>query len=292
MAKSTKASKQPVSDTETSLTRQLGGAPLALAFLWPAILVVGGYVMWHRWGVEHVGRRFNRVETSKIELTDRPHFIPADLDLTAEVLNTTSLGDLSLLDPQVSARIAQAYATHPWVDQVLAVRVQAGGGIEVQVRYRAPVAMVRHISQHPDVQGWAYYPVDREGIVLPPYGFTRADAESYLVIDIPDVSPRGTPGFSCGDQRVIAAAALASILAPARAELGIAAIEQHAADDPNNRILAFMLRTTSGKRIVWGSAPGQERIGEPSPQAKLRVLLQVPPEGTDLRIVGRSTGRP
>ncbi|WP_153558364.1 cell division protein FtsQ/DivIB [Roseimaritima sediminicola] len=289
-AKTSKA-KAPAGGDERPLRRVLGfvirriaTAPMAFAFLWPALLAVGGYWAWQQWGVEHVGKQFARLETSEIHLTDRPDYIPERVDLTREVLESTALGDLSLLDRQVSARIAQAYATNAWIEQVLAVRVRSGGAVDVQVRYRRPVAMVRHWSRHADVQGWAYYPVDPQGIVLPPSAFTAEDAAAYLVINIPEVDLRGTPGFSCGDSRVTAAANLAAVLAPYRRQLGLAAIELHAENNPNQRFLAFDIVMQSGRRMVWGSAPGEELQGEPAAKYKLQALLQSPPGGTDLRV--------
>ncbi|QEG38485.1 cell division protein FtsQ/DivIB [Roseimaritima ulvae] len=288
-AKSPKQAKSPPRERPLRrflglLIRRIATAPMAFAFLWPAMLAVGGYWAWHHWGVEHVGSRFARLETSEIHLTQRPQYIPERIDLTQEVLDTTALGELSLLDRQVSARIAQAYATHPWIQQVVAVRIQSGGEVDVQVRYRQPVAMVRHLSRHAEVQGWAYYPVDPEGIVLPPNAFTGNEAKQYLVINIPQVDLRGTPGFSCGDSRVTAAAALAAILSPYRQELGLAAIELHAETNPNQRYLAFDIVTQSGRRLVWGSAPGKELNGEPPADLKMQALLQSPPPGTDLRV--------
>ncbi len=290
-AKTTVPSSQPLPRFLGSLVTRVAKAPIAFAFVWPAMLAVGGYWAWHHWGAEHVGKHFARLETSHIRLTERPPYIPERIDLTGEVLSTTALGDLSLLDRQVSTRVAQAYATHPWIQQVLAVRVHSSEDIEVQVQYRQPVAMVRHISQHPDVQGWAYYPVDPQGVVLPPSSFTEEDAGQYLVIDIPEVYPRGAPGFSCGDSRVTSAARLAAILAPYRKQLGLAAIELHAQANPNQRYVAFAILTQSGRRLVWGSAPGEEQMGEPTADLKMKALFQSPPPGTDLRVAALSAMR-
>lgn len=284
------AAKKSVSEPRP-LARWLAGAvmrvaraPLVFALLWPALLAIFGYWAWQSWGARHVGKFIARVETSQIELTPRPDYIPPQVDLTEQVLSTTSLGEMSLLDRQVSVRIAQAYATHAWVERVLSVRVGSGGQIQVQLRYREPVAMVRHMSQHPEVEGWAYYPVDKSGIVLPPDAFTPADARGYLEINIRDVVPRGAPGFSCGDSRVAAAATLAAILKPYREHLGLAAIELHRGNDPQARNLAFDLVTQNGRRVVWGSPPGAEPADEPDTAMKMKLLLQSPSPGTDLRV--------
>lgn len=281
----------PVKHFLLGLVRKIAKAPLSVAFLWPVLLAIAAYVAWIQWGVDHVVPHFSRLESSHIQLTERPDYIPERVDLTAEVLAGTGMGELSLLDRQVSARIAEAYSTHAWIEQVKSVRVGVGGEIQVHVQYRQPVAMVRHLSRHPDVQGWAYYPVDRMGIVLPPDSFGGKEAEKYLVINIPEVDPRGTEGVSIGDSRVVLAASLAAILMPHREELGLAAIELHPTTGTNRHRIEFDVVTQSGRRLVWGSPPGEELMNEPSADLKLKALFQSPPPGTDLRMAALAAHR-
>ncbi|SRR6056297_494010 len=257
-------------------------APAVLALLWPTLLVVGGYVAWHRWGADHVGRQFFRLEPSQVELTDQPTYIRSDI--RQQVFASTGLTELSLLDHQATARIAQAFATHPWIRQVIRVRKEAGGTIEIQVQYRQPVAMVLFYSQHPEVQGWAYDPVDAEGIVLPQGDFDQADTKEYLVIRIPDVYSTGTPGFPFGDRRVAAAAQLAGLLTDFRERLGLREIRLAAGAGSDPLHPAFELVTQPGTTLIWGSAPGAELGGEPPASQKLKRLLESPTAADDLRM--------
>jgi hypothetical protein len=257
-------------------------APAVLALLWPTLLVVGGYVAWHRWGADHVGRQFFRLEPAQVELTEQPAYIRSDI--REQVFASTGLRELSLLDHQATARIAQAFATHPWIRQVIRVCKEAGGTIEIQVQYRQPVAMVLFYSQHPEVKGWAYDPVDAEGIVLPQGDFDQTETKDYLVIRIPDVYSTGTPGFPFGDRRVAAAAALAGLLADFRERLDLREIRLASEGGSDPLHPAFELVTQQGKTLIWGKAPGDESRGEPPASAKLKTLLESPTATRDLRM--------
>ncbi|MEX0824858.1 MAG: hypothetical protein WD119_01765, partial [Pirellulaceae bacterium] len=266
-------------------------APAALALLWPTLLVVGGYLAWHQWGAEHVGRQFFSLEQSQIVLTEQPDYIRSDI--SEKVFATTGLSELSLLDSQATARVAQAYATHPWISKVVRVCKKTGGKLEIQVQYRQPVAMVLFYSDHPEVKGWAYDPIDAEGLVLPQEDFEQADTRKYLIIRIPNVYSTGTPGFPFGDSRVAAAARVAAVLADFRErfELSEIRLASSAGNDPLHP--AFELVTQSGKTIIWGSAPGDEQAGERSALAKIKTLVRSPTTAADLRMAspGANTRR-
>lgn len=257
-------------------------APAALALLWPTLLVVGGYLAWHQWGADHVGRQFFSLEQSQIVLTEQPEYIRSDI--SKHVFATTGLSELSLLDSQATARVAQAYATHPWISKVIRVCKKTGGTIEIQVQYRQPVAMVLFYSDHPEVQGWAYDPVDAEGLVLPQEDFNQDDTRQYLIIRIPNVYSTGTPGFPFGDSRVAAAARVAAVLADFRERFELREIRLASSADSDPLHPSFELVTQSGKTIVWGSAPGDERTGERPALAKVKAMLQSPTLESDLRV--------
>lgn len=268
------------------LIARLARAPAALAILWPALLVVAAYVAWHRWGAEHVGRQYHRLDPSQIRLSEKPGYIRSDI--TRSVVASTGLDRLSLLDQQATARIAQAYSTNPWIQQVVRVRKLPGGEVDIQVQYRTPVAMVRVWSRHQEVQGWSFFPVDITGTLLPTEEFDRSQPLQYLHIEIPDVYPTGQAGLPFGDSRVAAAAKLAGLLSPHRQRFGLAAIRLANAGPGESRTVALEVVMQSGQSLVWGSPPGDEQPGEPDALAKLEALRAAPGPGADLRVAAMS----
>lgn len=246
-----------------------------MAMLWPVLLVIGGYVAWHRWGAEHVSQKFYGLDMGMIHVTQRPEHISADI--TAAVYRDSKLDQLSLIDPAATARIASAFAAHPWVSRVVAVRKLPGGNVDVHLRYRQPVAMVFVISRHPEVPGRSFFAVDEEGVLLPTTEFSREHTMRYLHIEVPDVYPTGGVGSSFGDPRVTAAAQLAALLAPYREPLNLRSIQTHGSSR-TAPAPQFQLLTLDGQARFWGSAPGEEGFDEPKAEVKLHELLKNQPE--------------
>ncbi len=242
-----------------------------MAMLWPVLLVMGGYVAWHRWGAEHVSRKFYGLDMGMIHVTQRPEHITTDI--TEVVYRDSQLQQLSMIDPAATARIASAFASNVWVSRVVAVRKLPGGKVDVHLQYRAPVAMVFVINRHPEAQGRpAFFAVDPEGVLLPTTEFSFEHTMRYLHIEIPDVYPTGGFGSSFGDPRVAGAAQLAALLSPLRETLNLQSIQIH----PSSRtspVPQYQLMTHSGEAILWGSAPGQELAGERKVDAKLRDFV-------------------
>ncbi len=245
-------------------------APTALAFIWPALLVLGGYVAWDRWGAEHVGVKYYGVELDHIQVTTPPPHVRTDIAST--VFRDTKLDELSLLDSQATAKIASAFATHPWVGRVISVRKLSGGTVEVHLEYRQPVAMVHVFKPNQVDSGSYFFPVDGEGTLLPTTEFAQSETLDYLHIEIPNVYPTGVVGGSFGDSRVEAAAKLAAVLSPHRAQIAIRSIGIHG-DSRETEVPQLEVITTDSRRLFWGSPPGLERLGEPTAQMKLQALL-------------------
>lgn len=254
------------------LLQRLIHAPAALAMIWPAILVLGGYIAWNRWGAEEIAKKFYGIDVRLIHVTERPEHIANDI--TEVVYRDTKLDQLSLIDPAASARIASAFSSHPWVSKVIAVRKLPGGQVDVHLQYRVPVAMVYVISRHGDVSGRpGFFAIDEQGVLLPTTEFTREHTMRYLHIEIPDVYPTGGVGSQFGDPRVVGAARLAALLNPYRSALDIRSIQLH----PSSRTLPmpqYQLVTHRGESLLWGSAPGQETYGERKAEEKLQEVVR------------------
>ena len=264
------------------LLGRLIAAPGALSIIWPLLLVVGGFAAWNQWGADFLADKYHGVDPSLIEITETPVYVRSNLVET--VYRDTALDGLSLLDAQATAKIASAFASHPWVRGVNSVRKLPGGVIDVRIDYRVPVAMVHVISRHPEVTGSSFFAVDGEGVLLPTNEFSRSDTNNYVHIDVPSAYPTGVVGTAFGDLRVEAAAKLAAILAPVRTQIGVKVIGVPG-DWRESVVPQLELTTTDDVRLFWGSPPGYESPGERTAAMKLQALLAGDfAENTDLRI--------
>ncbi len=185
---------------------------------------------------------------------------------------------LPLLDPSLPARLAAAFAAHPWVEEVQHVQVLGGREVRVEMDYRRAVLAVCLPKAHPLAAGSALLAawsggrrdvlvpcraVDRRGVLLP----IRAAHAGLPLLRGDVVSPAGAPGTPWGDARVRAAAAAAAFLEPHRRPLGLTDAEWHAEGET-------LILARPGLRIVWGRPPGQEAPGETPAAVKVQRLLE------------------
>jgi hypothetical protein len=120
-------------------------------------------------------------------------------DFLAEVQYLAGLPDrLRLLNDDLAPRLAEAFARHPWVEQVERVSVVPPGRVQVRLVYRRPVLAVRWQGRL-----WA---VDRHGVLLP----ATADTEGLPVFAGDAAAPAGPAGTPWGDAAVAAAARTAA----------------------------------------------------------------------------------
>ncbi len=268
------------------LLRRLIKAPAAFSVLWPALLIVGGYIAWHRWGSVHVTERYSGIDPTLIHITDPPEHVRTNI--VKSVYRDTAMEELSLLDRQATAKIASAFSMHPWVRQVVGVRKLPGGVIDVRLEYRTPVAMVHVFKPDQNDTRSYFFPVDGEGVLLPTAEFAQAETSHYLYIEVPGVYSTNDAGTPFGDRRVEAAASLAELLLPLREEASLRSIGVHG-DPRQTEVPQLELTTQSGAQLFWGSPPGSELPGEPTATMKLRTLMAVDKsQNADLRIAGAS----
>lgn len=174
--------------------------------------------------------------------------------------------DVSILDRTLPKRLAAAFREHPWVESVREVRLTHPPRIVVHVVYRRPVALVTTSA--------GLYPIDPEGVLLPPSDFSSQDCERYPVVKNIRSVPAGAAGTSWGDPVVFASARLADTLHNDWPELQLAAIiapkPAKAGMDPAD--LIFELSAKGGSKIIWGRAPGSGHPGELSAAQKIGRL--------------------
>ena len=272
------SSNRPIRD----LIRRLIKAPAALAILWPAVLVLGGYLAWHRWGAQHVAAGIGGVRADAIQVSDPPKYVRSDV--IGSVYNDTAMGGLSLMDRTATSKIAAAFSMHPWVRDVLSVRKLPGGIVDVRLDYRMPVAMARVFKPQYASNEKYYLPIDGEGVLLPSEEFARSETRDFIHIEISGADSNNRPGTKFGDRRVEAAAALAEILVRFREQAEIRSI-QVVGDPRFNDVPQLEIETSDGGHFQWGNPPGMEAPGEATAEMKIQTLLKADASETlDLRM--------
>jgi hypothetical protein len=213
------------------------------------------------------------VGPAQVTITPLPRWVPSDL--VEQVFHRAELDKpLSLLDEQLSERIAVAFYTHPWIEDVHRVSKVFPARVQVEVTYRQPVAMVKGIDGH--------YAIDRHGYLLPPRDFSLADVEQYPVIHQISSTPKGGPGEPWGDPAATGAAQLAAILLQTNEAgqtwweaLDLQAILAPGRLTPNAdpADLEFQIATPGGSRIRWGRAPDTKHPAELTVAQKLQRMV-------------------
>jgi hypothetical protein len=235
-------------------------------------------------------RQEYRFETAKIEIAPPPRDVPPDI--VDQVLKRARVPEtVSLLDDDLTEKLAKAFASHPWVAEVVSVRKSFPPRVQVQLKYRRPVAMVATAG--------GMYPIDAAAVLLPPEDFSMADTKRYPLLRGVQTKPQGPAGVRWGDVVVEQGAKLAVVLQPHWKALQLDAIvvpesesggrkaeggggtDERRADTTHHSPLTthsspdslkFVLTTTGGSRILWGRAPGSSYPGELSAEKKIARL--------------------
>lgn len=238
-----------------SLLGNRGGRWLAVAAL--IVLVSGGAALavWNQVREHVLGSSQYQIDPNEIHLTPVPPWIRTDI--RAEVIREASFnGPLSLLDRELTIRVASAFAAHPWIARVERVSKRFPAGLDVIVSYRKPVAMV-------EVPEGAL-PVDVEGVVLPTADFKPGEADLFPRIGEIHTPHAGLVGSRWADPALPGAAQIAAALHDDWQKLGLFRITP-AGKRPGGRSgveYAYALFTRGGTRIDWGLAPNTSVANE------------------------------
>jgi hypothetical protein len=160
-----------------------------IAMLVAAVLVLGIIRL------SHLGRGWlEQRQHYSIKLADLRCAVPPGMDratFLGEVQYYGNLPDqISVLEPQVAARLAAAFALHPWVERVEGVNLRASDGPSVRLLIRMPALAVGSRV------------VDRLGVLLP----TGTSGNGLPLYPGNAPAPKGLAGTPWGDAAVEAAA--------------------------------------------------------------------------------------
>ncbi len=238
-------------------------------------VVIAGIVLTARvkmWLPEVSQRPEYQVTVQSIQIEDPPHWIPHDL--VQQAVNGYGLPSrMSVLDDDLAERVAKAFLHHPWVTDV-EVHTESPQCVKVRPTYRTPIAMV-------EMRSGGMYPIDTEGVLLPPADFRQADTWRYPVIRGVSSTPQGPAGAAWGDVAVTTGASIAQALLKTDEDgqshwhnLGLTAIlaPRRTSAVTTEDDLMFELQTRDGSRVVWGRAPRTEYPGEVDTPTKLSRL--------------------
>lgn len=252
---------------------------ITLAVALCASLAGGVFWMWLHVGDELVEADIYQVTPEKVVITPPPDWIHSDIK--REAIKSGSLdGGQSLLDEDLTERVARAFGLHPWVARVESVRKSHPARVEVALVYRRPVCMVTTPG--------GLVPVDADGFVLPRADFSPVDASRYPRLEGIHTVPLGPEGSRWGDDQVHSAAEIAAALLEDWNNLGL---ERIAPTEPSGELgaapLTFDLFSAGGSRILWGHAPADQSSGEIPAAEKLARLKQYVAENGSLEGVNR-----
>ncbi|MGM0489258.1 MAG: hypothetical protein ACQESR_21175 [Planctomycetota bacterium] len=262
------------------------------------VLLTAAYAGWSKWG-NTIGKQPQYVLTPEsFEITPQPDWIQSDVK--AEVVRDGQLAELSALDPDLISRVVQAFELNTWVAKVVWAGKRAGSDgprVIVKIRYRRPIIWVRtYDDRWPE--GDCFYPVDTEGVFLPPAEFSESQIRDFLRVDAGNTPPVGAVGTPYGDAGVSGAASIAAKIGPEWKSLGLQWIVVRKTMPPEigqSTDITYVLLPVGGdpdlipKRddasldrstksdpmcpeVFWGHAPGQEGSGEATAAQKVARL--------------------
>lgn len=191
--------------------------------------------------------------------------VPASLRGTADLAVHDALAPLldrtDWLDPELCRALSDAAAEVGWVKRVEHVRRLSDGYFEVRCRYRTPQAMAQY--------GTVFHLVDADGFVLP--GSYTHDPTWILIQGVRATPPE--PGARWEGDDLRAGLRLAALLHAQEFARQITAISvaNHAGRRDPRASHVLLATDHAGRRIEWGSAPGEE-IEENTAAQKLALL--------------------
>ncbi len=204
-----------------------------------------------------------RVSVRDIEATPLPVWIRTDL--LAQVQRLGDLPDtLNTLEPDLAGQIRDAFSLHPWVREVVEVRITHPATIRVKLEYREPIAVVQ--------TGRSIEAVDRDGVLLPVAELP--EPQLYLTVTGIHSTPTGPVGTKWHDPALAAAVSVVESLTPHHRALGLTSVDVSGFRDSKPASGSVSLLTEQGTRVKWGRPPNVDYPGEVPVEDKIDRLTK------------------
>lgn len=245
-----KTKKKAKTSSSLAVLFSPGGRRMLAAGFLICGLVAATIVGWKYFGGKITAQPDYIIQEKDIQTTPAPEWVKADI--RNQVFSKEPMENLSVLDRQLTVKIAHAFADHPWVARVVRVSKYFPAQVVVDLNFREPVAMVEVL-----IDGEAgLLPIDKDAVLLPTEGFTEADTRKYVRIAVADAFPTCDAGETWKDQRVEGAVQVANLLKDHWQKIGIYRIVATIANNPSvGRRPSLELQARNGSRVFWGAAP-------------------------------------
>ncbi len=247
------------------------GRPVVIVLLLIGLLAGACFVVWQSVRERVLADSRYWLKAADVEITPLPEWIHSDV--RGDVIRGITLDrSMSIMDEQLTQRIADAFGLHPWVAKVVAVRKFHPARLKVDLEYRRPVLMV----EVPVPGGFGLLPVDVQGAWLPSGDFTANEAAGYPRLVGINSAPVGPVGTRWGDARVVGAAEIAAAIGSSN--WTSLKLQQIMASTPwitnAGEEFTYELTTGGGSRVLWGRSPGASGPGEVPAADKVARLKQ------------------
>jgi hypothetical protein len=202
-----------------------------------------------------------------------PEWMPKSLgdDLRRSALHTLTSNPFDRGALQASAAVLQA---NPWIQRLVRVQRLADNTVEVTAEFRKPAALVQHAGR--------WYLVDSEGVRVSKFA-SRNDAKpSEALLKLSGgaitgiVAPKPKLGQRWPGEDLVAALKLITLVQQNEISDQIRMIDasnHNGRQDANNAHL--VIQTHRGGWVLWGRAPGEEGVFEPSAKVKFDNLARI-----------------
>jgi hypothetical protein len=230
---------------------QLGALTVAVALLLAGLVTVGNVTRARLQDLDRYSLAFSEIQCD-------PPPGQARADFLSEVQYLAGMpGRLRLLDEGVAARLAEAFAAHPWVQRVEQIQILPTHEVRASLVFRNPSLAVKlsKSSSTPSVRV-----VDEQGVLLP----TSAPADGLPTLTVEGKTAPSCAGKPWDTPTVTEASRIAALCQPHK-PLRFSALTK--AQE------GWVLQTPGNSRVIWGRPPGAERTDESPAAQKVQRLL-------------------
>lgn len=250
-------------------------------FVAASVLVIAGIAfLWQNHQSTIVDPVEYELTAEKIEVPPAPRWASTDLrDVIIEGDDSNSI-----LDPSLVSRTAAKIQSIGYVERINQI-VKSKSGLKIDVQYRYPVGLIE-LSKVTFRSAWkyedkvAYWPVDRQGVLMPQ---SLADLDDlpkicmlYPANQLPNqLNDDLATWTDINDERVRDAAAIAQYFVNDAKRIGVDRIvtqRRPLDDDAEEPFELWPSNGGNGTIIVWGNAPGKEAAAEAPLEQKLVAL--------------------